>query len=257
MAKLRRSMPDAKRYFRAPFGRVGPFVIMAFNVLLLYMWIHEVENAMYSLAMGIFFLLFGIPLYILIKLQSDERFVEKFYDRISFFWDILFSRWYSKREESKVVSRLGLSKKSVALDFGCGSGFTTRAVSSKAAKVVAVDISAGQMKNAVKKTGFDNVIFIKSHELAFPPGTFDAVSAVGVLEHLDYPDVPVRKLVRMLKKGGRFSFLSFGKSFIFPAPEFLKDEESVRKIFPRNVSLNIRKERRLFTDYWYVWGRKK
>ncbi len=257
VAKLRRSMPNAKRYFRAPFGKAGPFAIMAFNVLLLYMWIHEVENAAYSLAMGIFFLLFGIPLYILIKLQTDEKFVEKFYDRISFFWDLFFSRWYSQREVLKVVSRLGLSKKSVALDFGCGSGFTTRAVSSKAAKVVAVDISAGQMKKAVKKTGFGNVIFIRAHELDFPSGTFDAVSAVGVLEHLDYPHVPVRKLVRMLKKGGRFSFLSFGRSFIFPAPEFLKDEESVRKMFPRNVSLNIRKERRLFTDYWYIWGRKK
>ncbi|MBI2579349.1 MAG: class I SAM-dependent methyltransferase, partial [Candidatus Aenigmarchaeota archaeon] len=252
------TMPDAKRYFRAPFGRAGPFAIMAFNVLLLYMWIHEVENAVYSLAMGIFFLLFGIPLYILIKLQTDEKFVEKFYDRISFFWDMLFSRWYSKREESKVVSRLGLSKKSVVLDFGCGSGFTTRAVSRRASKVVAVDISVKQLKRAVEKTkkaGLHNVVFVKAPQLSFPPGTFDAVSAVGVLEHLDYPHVPVRKLMKMLRRGGRFSFLVFGKSFIFPGPAFLNEKE-IRRMFPPNVSADVRKERKLFTDYWYIWGTK-
>lgn len=257
VTKLRFSMPRAKRSFRAPFGKAGPAAIIAFNAYLIYVWISEVSGAFYSLLLGIFFILFGIPLYIIIKLQTDKKFTEKFYDRISFLWDAVFSRWYSGSEAGKVVSRLALKKNSIVMDFGCGSGITTRAVSMKASRVVAVDISIKQLRKAVEKTkkaGMHNVVFIKAPHLNFPPATFDAVSAVGVLEHLDYPGVPIKRLMKMLRKGGRFSFLVFGKSFGFPGPAFLNDD--IRKMFPPGVSVNIRKEKKLLTEYWYIWGKK-
>jgi APA family basic amino acid/polyamine antiporter/amino acid efflux transporter len=259
VTKLRYSMPSAKRHFRAPFGKAGPALITAFSAYLIYVWLHEVPDASYFFMLGIFFILFGIPLYVLIKLQTDKKFTEKFYDKVSFFWDSAFAKWYSQEETAKVVSKLRLGRKSVVLDFGCGSGFTTKAISQKASKVVAVDISIRQLRKAVgkaKKSGLHNVVFVKTHEADFPPGSFDALSAVGVLEHLDYPHVPVRRLMRMLKKGGRFSFLVFGRSFIFPAPEHFKDEESIRSIFPPSTEVHVKKERKLFTDYWYVWGVK-
>jgi len=263
VVKLRIDEPRRKRLFKAPFGEIGPVVITGFLLLLLAIWLEQIKDATPVFLLGIILAMIGMPLYILIKLQTDERFTEKFFDRLSLFWDKTFPLWYGKSDVARVVSKLNIQKKSVVLDFGCGSGITTVALAKKASQglIVGVDISEKQLEHAVdklKRMNLSNVILVKKYGMRFKKNSFDAIAAVGVFEYLDKPKASIRKMMSYLKPHGRFSFLSFGKSLGIAAPEHLSNEENIRKLFKGlNVELHIKKEKKKMAEYWFIWGRKK
>ncbi len=260
--KLRISRPKLRRYFSAPFPFAGPVIILLFNASMLVYWLASVEGAFRLFFLDIILLFFGIPLYFLIKLQTSERFTEKFFNAFSP-WDRLFPLWYGKKETQRVLSKLRLKKGQRVLDFGCGSGITTLALAKavgQKGEIVAVDISRKQLERTGRKItktrGLSNIIRVKEKTMPFRKGSFDAVTAVCVLGHLGNPEPAIRKMMSMLKKGGRYSFMEFGRALGVPAPGFLR-EEKIRKIFLRTgASVNIRRERRNLTEYWYIWGEK-
>lgn len=262
--KLRKTMPKAKRSFTAPFASWGPVAIGLFNAYLVYTWALHDSSSVQLLLAGAFFILLGVPMYLLIKLQTDSRFVARFYDGISFLWDRSFRVWYSDREAKRVIGRLALKNNVAVLDFGCGSGITTLALSRKLGRrgtIVAVDISEQQLKKTFlkleKAKEIANVIVLKADDLRFPPRSFDAITAVDVLEHLEDPEAAVKKLMQLLKKGGTFSFLSFGRSFGIPAAPHLGSAQELRELFARaGVRAHVRAEKKKMTEYYYVWGRK-
>ena len=262
VVKLRIKRPDIKRGFNAPFPRAGPIAIIAFSVFLLYVWLTRVSNAPLILGLGAILVVLGVPLYILIKLQTDEKFVEKFFNRISFFQDKTFKLWYTGDDVRRIVKELRLSRDSIVLDFGCGSGTTTTAIAKKVPRghVIAVDISEKQLQRAVdnvRKEKEDNVVLIKEYDLKFDRNTFDAISAVGVLEYLDNPAAVIKKMVSFLKPGGRFAFLSFGKTMGIPAPQYLSNEREIKKLFAGlPVSVNIIRKKKKMTEYWFIHGEK-
>ncbi len=261
VVKLRIEKPKLKRQFSAPFPKIGPLLVVLFNIMLLYIWLTEVTGAVYVFAMGVFLILLGIPLYIAIRLSVDSKFTEKFYDRIAFLWDGLFHIWYGEKEAAKIINHLRLKENSKALDFGCGSGNTTLFISQKlkSGTVVAVDLSEKQLRHAAKKIrsyNLHNVIFVKGNFKA-PRNCFDAVTAVGVLEHLEKPQSHIALLLRSLKKGGRFYFLSFGRSFGIPGPEFLEDDNKIKTMFRGlNSTVRIERKKKRFAEYVSIYGVK-
>jgi APA family basic amino acid/polyamine antiporter/amino acid efflux transporter len=260
--KLRQTMPKRKRYFRAPLGNSGPLLIILINFILVLIWLQEVREAIYILGMGTMLVVVGIPLYLIIKLQTDPKFVEKFFDRLSGIWDILFPVWYTRQDVKKVVDRLNLKQDAVVLDFGCGSGITTKEVAGRLSKkhgiVIAIDLSERQLESAIRKTKKQhNIIYMKESKIKFEKNSFDAVVAVGVLEHLRKPEENLKKISGCLKRGGTYSFLAFGRSFGMPAPEFLSSRKKIKKLFSKaGLKPNIRKETKKFTEYWYIYGKK-
>ncbi|MCX6815719.1 MAG: amino acid permease, partial [Candidatus Aenigmarchaeota archaeon] len=132
VVKLRISKPNASRPFKAPLGRIGPIIISVFLLSLLAIWLTQVTNALSVFIVGIILIVLGIPLYIIIKLHTSEEFTEKFFDRLSFMWDKTFPIFYSRDDVKKVVDKLAIKKNSVVLDFGCGSGITTRELAKRA-----------------------------------------------------------------------------------------------------------------------------
>ena len=257
VVKLRFSMPERQRVFRAPIPKLGPIIIVGFFALLLAIWF-STPNAIFTFVMVLIMMLIGIPLYIMVKLSTDEKFTEKFFDKTSWLFDRMFQIWYTDADAQNVVSKLGLSEQSVVLDYGCGGGTTTNILSGKAKNIIAVDISEKQMELAVQRTMHkNNVMFFKNSQVPELKNYFDAATAVGVLEYVKDPKKEVRKIIDSLKNGGTFSFMSFGKALGFPAPAFVKNEDSIRKMFVGlNVELHIRKEKKKFAEYWFIWGKK-
>src|SRR3989338_5877455 len=98
-------------------------------------------GVVYVFSMGLLLVLLGVPLYIIIRLQVDKKFTEKFYDRIAPVWDRMFRVWYGAADAERIVKTLKINKESNVLDFGCGSGTTTTALAEKAKNEIAVDLS--------------------------------------------------------------------------------------------------------------------
>jgi len=252
-----------KKSYRSPFGRSGAIFIIIFLIIILAYWVQSSVLAFSSFFMGVILAIIGIPLYFIIKLRTDKKFIEKFFDRISFAWDKLFGFWYTEEDAKEVISKLKIKNNYKVLDFGCGTGRTTVELAKKLKRgtVVAIDLSRKQLEKAYKKveqSKVTNVIFIKEDDLArFPKNSFDAVTAVAVLEHFERPEKMLKKMLDLLKPNGYFSFLSFGSSFGIPAQNFLKNEETIKRTFKKiGYDVKVKKEWRLFNEYWFIWGKK-
>lgn len=87
------------------------------------------------------------------------------------------------------------------LDAGCGTGLMMREMQ-PLGEVHGVDISEEALRFC-RQRGLDRVYRADLAELPFEPGTFDLVTAVDVIEHMENDLSAMREWNRVLKPGGR------------------------------------------------------
>ncbi len=95
------------------------------------------------------------------------------------------------------------------LDVGCGEGQIARVLQSRTSVqsfVVGVDPTQGQVDVAVERSVGELYLRSGADALPFPDGSFDAVLACLVFEHIDALDEAISEVARILRPGGRFSF---------------------------------------------------
>jgi len=95
------------------------------------------------------------------------------------------------------------------LDVGCGEGQIARVLQSRTSVqsfVVGVDPTQGQVDVAVERSVGEQYLRSGADALPFPDGSFDAVLACLVFEHIDALDEAIIEVARILRPGGRFSF---------------------------------------------------
>jgi len=256
--RLRKLYPKRKRYFYVPFGKIFAVFSIVYLVILL------VQTTPDNFLRGATLVAMAIPFYFLVKMQADKAFQAKFFDKFSWLWDRFFPIWYSEKEARRVMKYAKVKYGQKVLEFGAGSGLTTPYLSRRVGKsgvVVSTDISENQLRKAkakIEQKNLTNVILVKEKELSpFEPEMFDALLSVCVLEHFSDPVPRIEKLLEFLKKGAHFCFLSFGKTFLIPPPHFLKDEESIKKMFERaGYKVKVYQKKRLFAKYWFIYGEK-
>lgn len=215
---------------------------------------------------GVGLILIGIPTYILVKIQYDKRFIERFFDRFSILYDFITPLWYGKDKKSMLMRGLGPIKGKTVLDYGCATGENSIELSRRVGRkgrVVALDISVKQIERGVRKTQrlahLPNIIFVKEEKDApFPASTFDAIVSVGILSYQDKPALLMKKFRKMLKKGGSISLLDFGRILFFPPPKHLKSVKTVERIFKKSgfKDITVKKVGGPLGKYYFITARK-
>ncbi|MGD0391970.1 MAG: class I SAM-dependent methyltransferase [Acidimicrobiales bacterium] len=93
----------------------------------------------------------------------------------------------------------------VGLDAGCGKGRYTRFLAEHLGATAALDGSSAVEAAARNLAGLPSVLVVKSdlRDAPFAPGSFDFISSLGVLHHLDDPREGFDRLLTYLVPGGR------------------------------------------------------
>ena len=90
------------------------------------------------------------------------------------------------------------------LDVGCGEGQIARLVD--APRVVGVDPTWAQLQLAAERAGGPAYVRAGAAALPFATGSFDAVVACLVFEHIRAVDAAILEVARVLEPGGTFAF---------------------------------------------------
>lgn len=143
------------------------------------------------------------------NLDFEENYFEGYYKGIADFTkkrDRELANWFAGIFEyinKYYLIEEGKGKK--LIEFGCATGATAQVLANYGWDVTATDISKYAIKKAQKN--YKGIKFLTHNmEKPFSRDKFDLAVAFDVIEHLPYPQVGIRNVYRLLKKGGSVIF---------------------------------------------------
>lgn len=102
------------------------------------------------------------------------------------------------------------------LDVGCGGGFLSNELALSGLKVTGVDLSPESLKvaRAYDQTKSVNYEVADAFHLPYPDESFDILTAMDFLEHVENPAIVIKEFSRVLRPGGFFFFHTFNRNFL-------------------------------------------
>ncbi len=154
-----------------------------------------------------------------------------------------------------------ITSSSFCLDLGCGAGYGTSIISTKANKVIGLDISSEAIANGDLKYKKSNCEFRLYDGITIPFGdnTFDVITSFHVIEHVKNDLNFLSEIKRVLKNNGIFILTTPNKTLrlgenqkpwnIFHIREytFSELEELLGKIFQKTEVFGISSDENTFS----------
>lgn len=102
------------------------------------------------------------------------------------------------------------------LDVGCGAGFLTNDLALAGFDVTGLDASEQSLEVARRHDKTARVQYQSgdAYSLPYAEASFDVVTAMDFLEHVEDPERIVKEAARVLRPGGLFFFHTFNRNFI-------------------------------------------
>ncbi|MFA5583991.1 MAG: bifunctional 2-polyprenyl-6-hydroxyphenol methylase/3-demethylubiquinol 3-O-methyltransferase UbiG [Bacteriovoracaceae bacterium] len=166
-------------------------------------------------------------------------------------YDSLGERWYTAyddpiallRAENRIklpwiverVTRQGFKNPHI-LDVGCGAGFLCNELSEKGYQVKGIDISEESLAVARKydKTKLADYQVADAYKLPYESNSFDVITCLDFLEHVDRPQDVIKEIARVLRPEGLFFFHTFNRN-IFSWILIIKAVELFVKNTPKDM----------------------
>jgi SAM-dependent methyltransferase len=119
------------------------------------------------------------------------------------------------------VGRLVGDGPGTCLDLGCGTGVAIPGLVERGWRVVGVDLSGDQLRVARRRARPPGAVLVAADAgaLPFADRSFDAVVSVLTHTDLDDPGAAFAEAARVLRSGGRFSYVGTHPCFVSPFVE--------------------------------------
>jgi len=145
-------------------------------------------------------------------------------------YDQLGELWYTGRDHPMALLRaqtpplvewvVGEAKahfparKARVLDLGCGAGLVANRLAQRGMVVTGLDASASSLAVAARHDQTASVRYVRGDacKLEFEDASFDVVTAMDLLEHIEQPAQLIREAARVLVPGGVFLFHTFNRN---------------------------------------------
>ena len=150
-------------------------------------------------------------------MSGKERYWGHHADRYDEFTDYVVGRQLRHALFNRLIDEKDLGE---TVEFGCGTGFYTRAIAQNALNVSATDISEEMLNRAKNNLNcFVNINFQKAdcENLIFSAESFDTVLLANVVHILARPENAIAESFRTLRQSGRLliiTYTNFGLEFL-------------------------------------------
>jgi 2-polyprenyl-6-hydroxyphenyl methylase / 3-demethylubiquinone-9 3-methyltransferase len=114
------------------------------------------------------------------------------------------------------ASRCPTGRSARVLDLGCGGGLISNALAERGLQLTGIDASQSSLAVAARHDRTGDVCYQlgDARALDFPDASFDIVTAMDFLEHVDQPEQVIREAARVLVPNGRFLFHTFNRNVL-------------------------------------------
>ncbi|KKQ89805.1 MAG: Methyltransferase domain protein [Candidatus Curtissbacteria bacterium GW2011_GWC2_38_9] len=128
----------------------------------------------------------------------------------------LLQRYWHQKKWRILKEFMGKTSGSL-LDIGCADGTTTAQIQKlhHGLKITAIDYYQKAIKYAKATNQGINFLVADAHKLPFKNRSFDTVTAIEVLEHLDNPEKSLLEIYRVLKNKGQLIVIQDTDSLLF------------------------------------------
>jgi basic amino acid/polyamine antiporter, APA family len=264
---LRFKKPNLKRYYKAPFGKVGPVLVSLFMLFLIYVWLDHTSGAFDIVKVAVSLILLGIPIYFLVEMYHDGAAITKVNEKLSYLFLFFENLIFPLSTRKKVLFMLGDLKNKTVLEYGCSIGTLTRKLAKKVlpnGKVYAFDHIEHNVNVANKHLKRNKHVSVNHHadleqfktKVKMPLA--DVLVSAGSFSYLQNPQQVLKHLGEKVKRGGRIVFLDYDNFFyLLPNVAWLSNDKKLKKMFKdAGFKIQIVKKRRLFWQNIFIHGEK-
>ena len=266
--RLRIKQPDRTRFFKAPFGKVGPAIIILIFISLLIFWLSLDSHFIKTFIFAFSLIAMGIPLFFLLEVYHHPKTVRKIDDLLAYLTLYTERLMIPKKIRREIINLMGNIKGKSLFEFGCSVGTLTMHLAEevgKNGKIYATDISERNIniaKKRLKKKNHNHVIAIydKHHAIRVHPDVpmVDIIVGIAALGYVQKIRDVLHHMNKRLPIKGKICFVEYDKFFgIIPTVEWLSNDTKIKYFFREaGFSVDVVRKKSLFWENIYIFGKK-